>query len=111
MRRRCCTGLLRKRLLPLLIKDVEIDFTQMYRRKTSATNDIGDIGTQVGVEDIGASYAKHRIKLALRDIACLKNSCLLALNQKRNLVLDLGRYGNGYAGLKNTISKCLIGKE
>ena len=90
-------------------KDIEIDFTQMHRRKTSATNDIGDIGTQVGIEDIGASYAKYRIELALRDIARLKNSCLFALNQKRNFFLDLGLHVNGNASLENTLSKRLIG--
>src|SRR5690606_22544690 len=68
-------------------------------------NDVGDVGTQVGINDIGTANADQGIELVGRDIASLENTGLLALDQERNLVLDLRCHGNRDDGFKNTVGQ------
>ncbi len=83
----------------------EIDFCQVDRRETGAGDHIGDVGAQVRIDDVRATDAQQRIQLLGRNVAHFEDAGLLAFDQERDLVLDLGGHGDGDGGFEDAIGQ------
>ena len=75
----------------------------MHRRETGARHDVGDVGAQIGIDDLRAGDAHDRVHLLLRQVADLEDAGLLGLDQEHGLVLDLGRDRGCHADLVDAV--------
>jgi hypothetical protein len=75
---------------------LEVDFSQMHRRKASALNQICHVAAQVGVDDLWASNAHDGTGLVFGQVANFKNASLFGLYQEHHFVLNFGGHGRGH---------------
>ena len=61
-------------LLALLVKHLEINLGQVHRRESGAGNHVGNIGTQIRIDNVRATNAKQWIELLGWNIARFKNT-------------------------------------
>ncbi len=90
-------------LAALLVEHFEVDLGQVHRRETGTGDHVGDVAAQVRVNDVRATDSQQWIHLISRNVAGFENTGLLAFNQERDLVFDLGGHGDGDGRLVDAV--------